>query len=96
MADNFGPGSYPDVELGLSWVSSSSSRAPKHNAFDLARLGRDRLANLADELGWALIETDDRAPGIGRFGIEIEHIFHAGDEFAVHLGKCTTCVCATV
>ena len=54
-------------------------------AFDLARLGRDRLANLADELGRALVETDHRALGIGRFGIKVEHILHAGDVFAVDM-----------
>ena len=54
-------------------------------ALDLARLGRDRLADLADELGRALVETDDRALRIGRFGVEVEHILHAGDVFAVDL-----------
>src|SRR6266852_9119844 len=39
-------------------------------ALDLPRLGRDRLAHLADELGRALIEADDRALRIGHFGIE--------------------------
>ena len=48
-------------------------------AFELARLGRDRLAHLADELDRALVEAD------GRFGIEVEHIFHAGDIFAVDI-----------
>jgi hypothetical protein len=38
-------------------------------ALNLARLGRDRLADLADELGRALVETDDRVLRIGRFGI---------------------------
>jgi hypothetical protein len=52
-------------------------------AFELARLGRDRLAHLADELDRALVEADHRPRGIGRFGIEVEHIFHAGDIFAV-------------
>ena len=54
-------------------------------AFELARLGRDRLPHLADELGRALVETDDRALRIGRFGVEVEHILHAGDVFAVDL-----------
>ena len=54
-------------------------------ALDLARLGRDRLAHLADELGRALVETDDRTLRIGGFGIEVEHILHAGDVFAVDL-----------
>src|SRR5271166_3824085 len=51
--------------------------------FELARRGRDRLAYLADELGRALVEADHRALRIGLFGIEIEHILHAGDVFAV-------------
>src|SRR5258707_11425120 len=54
-------------------------------ALDLARLGRDRLAYLADELGRALVETDHRALRIGCFGIEVEHILHAGDVFAIDL-----------
>ena len=52
-------------------------------ALQLARLGLDRLANLADELGRAFVETDHRALPIGLFGIEIEHVFHAGDKLAV-------------
>ena len=55
-------------------------------ALELARLGRDRLAHLADELGRALVEADHRPLGIGRFGIEVEHVFHAGDIFAIDLG----------
>lgn len=33
----------------------------------------------------ALVEADHRPVGIGRLGIEIEHIFHAGDIFAIDL-----------
>src|ERR1700694_4885081 len=40
-------------------------------AFELARLGRDGLAHLADELDWAFIEADDWSLGIRRFGVEI-------------------------
>jgi hypothetical protein len=54
-------------------------------AFELARLGWDRLAHLADQLDRALIEADHRPVGVGRFGIEIEHVLHAGDVFAVDL-----------
>ena len=54
-------------------------------AFELARLGRDRLAHLADELGRALVEADHRPLRIGRFGIEVEHVLHAGDIFAIDL-----------
>ena len=52
-------------------------------AFELTRLGRDRLANLTDELDRALVEADHRPLGIGRLGIE--HVFHAGDVFAIDL-----------
>jgi hypothetical protein len=38
-----------------------------------------------DELGRALVETDDRVLRIGRFGIEVEHILHAGDVFGIDL-----------
>ena len=53
--------------------------------FELARLGRDRLAHLADELDRAFVEADHRALRIGRFGIEVEHILHAGDVLAIDL-----------
>ena len=56
-------------------------------AFELARLGRDWLAHLADELDRAFVEADHRPLGIRRFGIEIEHVFHAGDVFAIDLGN---------
>ena len=56
-------------------------------AFELARLGRDGLAHLADELDRAFIEAHHRSLGIGRFGIEVEHVFHAGDVFAVNPGN---------
>jgi hypothetical protein len=55
--------------------------------FELTRLGRDRPAHLADELDRAFVEADHRPPGIGRFGIEVEHVFHAGDIFAVNPGN---------
>ena len=54
-------------------------------ALDLPRLGRDRPADLADELDRALVEADHRALGIGRFGIKIEHVLHTGDIVGVDL-----------
>src|SRR5262245_46704634 len=54
-------------------------------ALQLPRLGLDGLANLADELGRAFVETDHRTLPIGLRSIEVEHIFHAGDELAVDL-----------
>jgi hypothetical protein len=45
----------------------------------------DWLADLANQLGWTLIETDQRPLGIRRFGIEVENVLHAGDVFAVDL-----------
>src|SRR5262249_59838272 len=54
-------------------------------AFQLPRPGLDRLADLADELGRAFVKTDHRALPIGFFSIEVEHIFHAGNELAVDL-----------
>jgi hypothetical protein len=56
-------------------------------AFELARLSQDWLAHLADELDRAFIEADHRSLGIGRFGIEVEHVFHAGNIFAIDLGN---------
>src|SRR5262245_27191355 len=54
-------------------------------ALQLPWLGLDRLANLADELGRAFVETDHRALPIGLLSIEVEYIFHAGNELAVDL-----------
>ena len=53
--------------------------------FKLAGRGGDWLTQLADELDRAFVEADHRPLGIGRFGIEVEHIFHAGDVFAIDL-----------
>src|SRR5205814_10621701 len=52
-------------------------------AFELAGLGPDRLADLADELDRALVEADHRPVGIGRPGIQVEYVLHAGDVFAI-------------
>jgi hypothetical protein len=41
---------------------------------------------LADELDRALVEADHRPLRIGRLGVEIEHVFHAGDVIRVDLG----------
>ena len=56
-------------------------------ALDLARLGGDRLAHFADELDRALVEADHRPLRVGRFGVEIEHVLHAGDVIRVDLGN---------
>src|ERR1700730_5952555 len=55
--------------------------------FELTRLGGDRLAYLADQLDRALVEADHRPLGVGRFGVEVEHVFHAGDILAVDPGN---------
>ena len=55
-------------------------------ALELARRGRDGLSDLADQLGRALIEAYHRPLGIGRLGIEIKHVLHAGDIGAIDLG----------
>ena len=55
--------------------------------FELTRLGRDRLAHFADQLDRALVEANHRPLGIGRLGIEVEHVFHAGDILAVDPGN---------
>jgi hypothetical protein len=54
-------------------------------ALELPRLCRDRLADLADELGWAFVEAPHRAFGVGRLGVEVEHVLHAGDVVAIDL-----------
>jgi hypothetical protein len=54
-------------------------------ALKLARLGQDRLSHLTDELGRAFIEADHWVLRIGRLSIEVEHILHAGDVFAINL-----------
>ena len=43
------------------------------------------MAHFADELNRAFVEANHRPAGIGRFGIEVKHIFHAGDIFAIDL-----------
>src|SRR6202163_595947 len=53
--------------------------------FELTRPGRDWLTYLADELHRAFVEAHHRPLGIGRFGIEVEHVLHAGDVFAIDL-----------
>jgi len=53
--------------------------------FELARPGRNGLTHLTDELHRAFVEAHHWPSGVGRLGIEIEHILHAGDVFAVDL-----------
>jgi hypothetical protein len=53
----------------------------------LSRLGWDRLAHLADKLDGGFVEADQRPLGIRRFSLEIEHVFHAGDVFAIDMGN---------
>jgi hypothetical protein len=52
-----------------------------------SRLGRDRLAHLADQLDGGLVEADQRQLGIWRLRVEIEHVLHAGDVFAIDMGN---------
>jgi len=56
-------------------------------AFELTRLGRNGLTHLADELDRGFVEADHRPLWIGRFGIEVEHVFHAGDVLAIDPGN---------
>lgn len=50
-----------------------------------AGLDRDGLTCLADELHRAFVEAHHRPLGIGRLGVEVEDILHAGDVFAIDL-----------
>src|SRR4051794_40013262 len=52
-------------------------------ALHLPRLGRDPLPHFADQLGRALVEAHDGALRVRCFGVEVEHVLHAGDELAV-------------
>src|SRR3977135_1735168 len=54
-------------------------------ALELAWRGGHRLADLADELGRALVEAHHRVLRIWLFGIEVSHIVLAADVFAVDL-----------
>ena len=54
-------------------------------AFGLARRRPDWLGDLANELGRTPVKTDHWALRIGPFCVEVEHILHAGDIFAVDL-----------
>src|SRR5271169_1758923 len=82
------------ISRGRMWPSSTTpySASGFHTgcvvswtALELARLGRDRRANLADELGRALVEANHWPIRIGRLGIEIEHVLHPGNVFSVDL-----------
>jgi hypothetical protein len=53
--------------------------------FELTRPGRDGLTRLADKLHRAFVEAHHRPLGIGRLGVEVEDILHAGDVFAIDL-----------
>jgi hypothetical protein len=35
------------------------------------------MLRLADQLCWTFVETHNRAGSIGRFGIEVEDVFHS-------------------
>ena len=54
-------------------------------AFELPRLGWDRLARLTNQLGWALVEAYHGPLWIGCFGVEIKHVLHVGNVGAVDL-----------
>src|ERR1700693_2083089 len=45
----------------------------------------DRLAYLANQLGWAFVEANHRMRRVGFFSIEIEDILHSGNIAAVDL-----------
>src|SRR5437899_2062986 len=53
--------------------------------FELTRPDRDGLTRLADKLHRAFVEAHHRPLGIGRLGVEVEDILHAGDVFAIDL-----------
>src|ERR1700684_3006022 len=53
--------------------------------FELTRPGRDWLEGPAHEVHRAFVDAYPRPPGIGRFGIELEYVLHAGDVFAIDL-----------
>src|SRR6185295_16022983 len=53
--------------------------------FKLTRPGRDGLPRLADELHRAFVEAHHRPLGVRRLGVEVEHVLHAGDVFAIDL-----------
>jgi hypothetical protein len=54
-------------------------------ALELARPGRDRLADLANQLNRALVEADHWTLRIGPLCVEIEHVLHPGDVFSIDL-----------
>src|SRR4051812_1627548 len=51
--------------------------------FEPTRAGRDGLTRLADELHRTFVEAHHRPLGIRHLGVEIKHVLHAGDVFAV-------------
>jgi hypothetical protein len=66
-------------------------------ALDLPTASPDRLPNLADQLGRALIETNDRMLGIGGLGVEIEHILQSNDPTLPHrCARAVLCITAKI
>ena len=55
--------------------------------FELSRLGRDWRSHFTDQLRRAFVEAYNWPVWIGGLRLEIEHILHAGDIFAVDLGN---------
>src|ERR1700751_5204310 len=53
--------------------------------FELTRPGRDGLTDPAGELRRTFVEAHDGPLGIGPFAIEIKHVLHPGDVFAIDL-----------
>jgi hypothetical protein len=53
--------------------------------FELTRPGVHWLTDLTDELHRAFVEAYHRLLVIGRFGIEVEYVHHAGDVLAIDL-----------
>src|SRR5262245_28730178 len=53
--------------------------------FEPARPWRNRLPDLADDLHAAFVEAHYRPARIGCLSIEIEHVLHSGDVFAIDL-----------
>ena len=51
-----------------------------------ARGRRARIGHVAQQLKQALVKADDRMAGVVRRRIDLDHIFHGGDEILTYFG----------
>jgi len=76
-----------DQQVNRAVAAEIAIVALRLRAGQAVRAGRDRLADLADQLRRSLVEAHHRSLGIGRLGVEVEHVLHADDVVGVDLSN---------